>query len=62
MKFSGCGSYHKDTCNVTVMNSCSIQYLLNKLEAIMTALESMVFLLLTNQFISYGLIKQFAYP
>ena len=44
---------------MTMMNIYSI-YVLNKLEGIMTAfkyLESMVFLLLTKQFTSHGLMK-----
>ena len=55
MTFSGCGSYHKDTCDYD--EYIAIQYVFNKLEGGMTALkisEGSVILLLTKQFLSYS--------
>ena len=61
MKFSGCVSYCKDTCHYHE-SIATVYNVLNKLEGIMTAFKYQRALLLKNQFISYGLIKQLAYP
>ena len=61
-KFSRCSSYRKDTCYYD--EYIAILYVSNKLEGRMTAFKHYRvygILLLTKQFISYSLIKQFAY-
>ena len=43
MTFSGCGSYCKDTCNYDeYIASYNVQYVLNKLEGIMTAFKCQI--------------------
>ena len=62
MAFSGCGSYRKDSYDYH--EYIAVQYVLNKLEGRMIALDirGSGILLFTKQFISYTLIIQFAYP
>ena len=61
MIFSGCVSYCKDTCDYDE-HLATVYNVFHKLEGIMTAFKYYGALLLTNQFIPYGLIKQFPYP
>ena len=57
------GSYRKDTCHYHYDEYKAIQFMLNKLEGRMIEiLRGYGITLLTRQFISYSLIKQFAYP
>ena len=62
MPYSRCGSYRKDICCYD--EYIAIQYELNKLrvESLHLNIRGYGILLLTKQFISYRLIKQFAYP
>ena len=62
MTFSECGSYRKD--NYDYDEYIAIKYVFNKLEGGMTAFkyQRVWYFWLTKQFISYSLIKQFAYP